>query len=303
MPSMASYVLRFFILRMNILSGRNASLPDLRRRTDSAARLLRTPGGVSVQKVLAGTVPAEWLVPRGAPEDRVLLYVHGGAFVFCSLATHRALAARLALAGGTPALSVDYRLAPEHPFPAAMEDCLSAYRWLLQRGVPSKRIVVAGDSAGGNLALVLLLALRQAGDPLPAAAVCLSPVTDLAWTGESLRTKADIDPVFPRRTSRSLSSDIDSGYIGSEDPRNPLISPLYADLRGLPPILLHVGEDEVLLDDSMRLAERVRAAGGQARVAIWPHMWHVFQVYAPFLPEACQSIRQIGDFIKEIQSA
>jgi epsilon-lactone hydrolase len=296
MSSMASHVLRFFIRRMNSLNGKNTSIPELRRRTDAAARLLRPPGGISIQKVPAGTVPAEWVIPKGAPEDRVLLYFHGGAFIFCSLNTHRALVARLAIAGGTRALSVDYRLAPEHPFPAAMEDCLSAFRWLVERGVPPRRIVVAGDSAGGNLALVLLLALREAGDPLPAAAVCLSPVTDLAWTGESIRSKAEIDPIFPGGSSLSLSA-----YIGAQDPRQPLISPLYADLSGLPPILLHVGEDEILLDDSVRLAGRVRDAGGQATVVVWPHMWHVFQVFAPFLPEARRSIETIGKYIEDMQ--
>jgi len=286
---------------MNFLNEKNLSIPEMRRRTDSAAGLLRPPRGVKIDRISAGTVPAERLIPQGAPGDRVLLYFHGGGFIFCSLTTHRALIARLAMAGGTPAVSVDYRLAPEHPFPAALDDCLEAYRWLLEYGISPRRIIVAGDSAGGNLALVLLLALRQAGDPLPAAAVCLSPATDLAWTGESFRTKVKIDPVFPTGSSSPLSSRIETGYIGSEDPRNPLISPLYGDWYGMPPILLHVGEDEILLDDSVRLADRVRAAGGQATVVVWPRMWHVFQVFAPFLPEAGQSIRQIGEFINAMQ--
>jgi epsilon-lactone hydrolase len=301
MPSLQSRFLRFFIRRMNFLSGKNVSIPEMRRRTDSSAGLLRPPRGVSIQSISAGTVPAEWLIPQGAPQDRVFLYFHGGGFIFCSLKSHRALVSRLAIAGGTRAVSVDYRLAPEHPFPAALEDCLEAYRWTVQSGISPRRIVVAGDSAGGNLALVLLLALRQAGDPLPAAAVCLSPVTDMAWTGDSMRTKAGVDPIFPEGASSPLGSSIHSDYIGSEDPRNPLISPLYGDWRGMPPILLHVGEDEVLLDDSVRLAERVRAAGGMAEIVIWPGMWHVFQAMTPFLPEADQSIRQIGEFITDIQ--
>jgi monoterpene epsilon-lactone hydrolase len=157
---------------------------------------------------------------------------------------------------------------------------------------------VGGDSAGGNLALALLLALRRDGGPLPAAAVCLSPATDLAWTGESFKSKLGIDPIFPKGSSSSLSSRIETGYIGREDPRNPLISPLYGDWRGMPPILLHVGSDEVLLDDSTRLADRVRAAGGKADIVVWPGMWHVFQTFAPFLPEANRSIDQIGKFIR-----
>jgi acetyl esterase/lipase len=301
MPSIRSRGLRFFIRNFNFLSSEGGSLPEIRRRTDFFASLLRTPPGVSVRKISAGTAPAEWLIPGGAPEDRALLYFHGGGFIFCSLKTHRALVARLALAGGTRAVSVDYRLAPEHPFPAALEDCLAAYRTLVQSGISPRRIVVAGDSAGGNLALALLLALRESGDPLPAAAVGLSPATDLAWTGESFRTKNGIDPLFPKGASSPLASQIQTDYVGSENPRNPLISPLYGDWRGMPPILLHVGEDEVLLDDSRRLVERVREAGGRAEVVVWPGMWHVFQAFAPFLPEANQSIRQIGEFIKEMQ--
>ena len=276
------------------------SVAEMRRRTDASARLLRLPRGFSIEKISAGGVPAEWIIPPGAPADRVLLYFHGGGFLFGSLDSHRVLVARLAAAGGTRALLVDYRLSPEHPFPAAPDDCLAAYRWLVRSGFSPRRIVVAGDSAGGNLALVLLLALRAAGDPLPAAAVCLSPATDMAWTGNSMRTKSGIDPIFPKGATSPLGLSIHSDYIGSEDPRNPLISPLYGDWRGMPPILLHVGEDEVLLDDSARLADRVREAGGQATLVVWPGMWHVFQVFAPFLPEAKQSIQQIGAFLKGI---
>jgi epsilon-lactone hydrolase len=273
----------------------------MRRKTDSAVWMMAPPRRVSIQKISAGSVPAEWLIPEGATEGRMLLYIYGGAFVFCSLATHRGLAARLAIAGGTRALSVDYRLAPEHPFPAALDDCQEAYRFAVRSGFSPRRIVVGGDSAGGNLTLALLLALRKAGEPPPAAAVCLSPVTDLAWTGESSRTNAKIDPIFPERISQYLPKIIESGYIRSEDPRNPLISPLYGDWSGMPTILLHVGEDEILLDDSLRLAEHVRGAGGKAEVVIWPHMWHVFQIFAPCLPEANQSIAQIGAFIREMQ--
>jgi monoterpene epsilon-lactone hydrolase len=265
MSSVQSRVLRFFIQRLNLLGWGSESVPEMRRKTDSATWMLRSPRGVSIEKFSAGSVPAEWLIPEGAPQDRILFYIHGGAFVFCSLDTHRGLTARLAAAGGTRVLSVDYRLAPEHPFPAALEDCLEAYRFAVRSGISPRRIVVAGDSAGGNLTLALLLALRKAGDPLPGAAVCLSPVTDLAWTGESFRTKAKIDPLFPERISQSLCEMIQSGYIRSEDPRNPLISPLFGDWRGMPPILLHVGEDEVLLDDSLRLRQ-----GGSRHLA--PHV-------------------------------
>jgi monoterpene epsilon-lactone hydrolase len=301
MPSLQSRILRFFIRRMNILNRTDLSLAELRRIVDSSAVLLRTPMGVTVRSGRVGDVPGEWIVPRSASDDRVLLYFHGGGFLFCSPATHRAMIARLAKAAGTPAFSVDYRLAPEHPFPAALEDCTAAYRGLLRSGIPARRIVVAGDSAGGNLALVLLLALRKAGGEPPAAAVGLSPVTDFTFSGQSSRKKAGIDPIFPAGSSRSLSMEILDGYVGSGDVSNELISPLLGDWHGMPPILLHVGEDEVLLDDSVRLAKRVRASGSRAECVVWDGMWHVFQVFAPFLPEANRSIAQIGAFIREIQ--
>jgi monoterpene epsilon-lactone hydrolase len=298
MPSLRSRMVKFVIQNTNIMNGKHGTVAETRRMTDSAARLLRPPGGVAIHKARAGGVPGEWIIPQDAPADRALLYMHGGGFVFGSLVTHRALIARLAISAGTRAFSVDYRLAPEHPFPAALDDSLEAYRSLIRDGIQPKRIIVAGDSAGGTLALALILSLQKEGASLPAAAVCISPVTDMVWTGSSMRTKAGIDPIFTEGGSSPLGSSIHTDYIGSEDPRNPLISPLYGDMRGMPPVLLHVGEDEVLLDDSVRLAERVRAAGGHAELVVWDGLWHVFQVFAPFVPEATQSIRQIGEFIK-----
>jgi monoterpene epsilon-lactone hydrolase len=300
MQSIRSRILKFAIRNTSVMNGKSGTIAELRRMTDVAARLLRSPRGVAIQKAQAGTVPGEWIVPKDAPADRVLLYMHGGGFIFGSLATHRALIARLAMAAGVRAFSVDYRLAPEHPFPAALDDSLAAYRGLVNNGIAPDKIIVAGDSAGGTLALALILSLKNEGAPLPAAAVCISPVTDMLWTGSSMRTKAGIDPIFPEGGSSPLGTSIHSHYIGSEDPRNPMISPLYGDMHGMPPVLFHVGGDEVLLDDSARLAERVRAAGGQAELVVWSGMWHVFQVFAPFVPEATQSIRQMGQFIRRV---
>ncbi|MBN1437895.1 MAG: alpha/beta hydrolase [Anaerolineales bacterium] len=301
MPSLRSRIVRFFIRRTGFMSMSGVSIPEIRRRTEAGARLLPVPRGVAVRPAAVGGVPGEWLLPDGAPADRALLYIHGGGFLFCSPATHRGIVALLARTAGTRAFLPDYRLAPEHPFPAALDDSLAACRGLMQSGFGPGRIVVAGDSAGGNLTLALMLALKAAGDPLPAAAVCLSPVTDMAWTGESMRTKRGINPIFPGGKDAPLAVSVRTDYVRSEDPRNPLISPLYGDLRGLPPILLHVGGDEILLDDSVRLAERVRAAGGSAELAVWEGMWHVFQAAAPFVPEANQSIRQMAGFIRRVQ--
>ncbi|MGB7538860.1 MAG: alpha/beta hydrolase [Anaerolineales bacterium] len=300
MPSFRSRTVRFAIRNSNFMNGKSGTIAEQRGMTDVAARLLRTPGGVAIQKARAGTVPGEWIVPKDSPADRALLYMHGGGFIFGSLATHRALIARLADSAGIRAFSVEYRLAPEHPFPAALDDSLEAYRGLVQDGITPDKIIVAGDSAGGNLALALILSLKKAGDALPAAAVCISPVTDMLWTGSSMRTKAGVDPIFPEGGSSPMGTSIHADYIRSADPRDPLISPLYGDMRGMPPVLLHVGEDEVLLDDSARLAERVRAAGGHAELVVWSGMWHVFQVFAPFVPEAAQSIRQMGEFIRTL---
>lgn len=201
--------------------------------------------------------------------------------------------AHICQAAASRALAVEYRLAPEDPFPAALEDCLAAYRWLLKSGTSPQQIVVAGDSAGGNLTLTTLMALRDAGDPLPAAAVCISPMTDLAGTGESFSTNKD--PLLTTRFALSMAR----YYAGGQDPRLPLISPHYGSLHEFPPLLIHVGEDEILLSDSMRLADNARADGVEVRLVIWPKMWHVWHAFVPYLPEAQQAVAEIGAFIGE----
>jgi acetyl esterase/lipase len=191
-------------------------------------------------------------------------------------------------------LLIEYRLAPEHVFPAALEDALTAYRWLLANGTKPEHIVIGGDSAGGGLAMALLTTLRDKGDPLPAGAVLLSPWTDVAGTGESMTTHAEIDPWL----SSAAFNFVAPLYAGAEDIRNPLISPVFADLHGLPPLYIHVGTDEILLNDSTRLAERAKAVGVTAHLQVWEGMWHVFQAFAYTLPEGQQAIDQIGEFIR-----
>jgi acetyl esterase/lipase len=290
-------VFRFLLRRAKNLVTEGDHLSAVRRRMEALGRLQPLPPGVRVFPAEGCSVRAEWIVPNGAARERVILYIHGGAFVACSPVTHRPLVARLTQAARVRALSLDYRLAPEHPFPAPLEDCLSAYRWLLANGFSPRSIVVGGDSAGGNLTLALLIALRDSGEPLPAGAFCLSPVTDMTATGGSRQTKAEVDPIF---SNLSDAGRMIEPYWQGRDPRNPLISPMYADLRGLPPLLLHVGEDEILLDDSVLFAERARAAGVDARVVVWPGMWHVFQAFFMFVPEAQESIEQIGEFIQGV---
>ncbi len=298
-PSIDQRIFRFILHRAKnlVLEPHNVNL--VRHRMEALARLQPVTHEVAIRPVSTASVSGEWIIPRGSVPDRVILYIHGGAFMTCSPTTHRPMVARLAVVSHSPALSVKYRLAPEHPFPAALEDCLSVYRWLLGRGIPPRSIVVGGDSAGGNLALTLMLALRSAGDPLPAAAVLLSPVTDMTASGGSRVSKAHIDPIFSNLAHNDL---LIEPYWRNHDPHDPLISPIYADLHGLPPLLFHVGEDEILLDDSTRMVERALAAGVDAKVVIWPHMWHVFQAFSMFVAEGQESLGQIGEFIRTMQA-
>jgi acetyl esterase/lipase len=242
----------------------------------------------------AGGVRAEWLDQPGVATDLVVLYFHGGFYRAGSLDSHRHLAAGIATASGARALTVDYRLAPEHRFPAAVEDATAAYRWLLASGVAPSQTVMAGDSAGGGLVVATMVSLRDAGQPLPAAGVLLSPWTDLSLSGESWRTKANADLIIDIGEARQAAP----LYLGDADPRTPLASPLFAELAGLPPLLIQVGSDEVLLSDATELALRARAAGGDASLEVWDGMGHVWHFVASFLPEGKHAIDRIGDFIR-----
>ncbi|MDQ6673940.1 MAG: alpha/beta hydrolase [Chloroflexota bacterium] len=273
----------------------NPALPPgvRRRRMDRLIGAAPLPRGTRVEPVMAGSVPAEWIVPPGVETDAVLLYLHGGGYAAGSFATHRLVAEKVAQAASTRALLPAYRLAPEHRFPAAVDDALAVYRWLIQdHGADPARVVVAGDSAGGGLTIALAVSVRDAGKPLPAALVCISPWTDLAGTGASMRTKAGIDPCFTPEDLRLQARE----YLGDADPMQPLASPLYADLCGLPPLLAQVGEDEVLLDDARRLVERAQAAGVDATLEVWPGLWHIFATQGTF-PESRQAMQRLGSFL------
>jgi acetyl esterase/lipase len=265
------------------------------RRAATASVASQPPAGTIVDLVDAGGVPAEWVVAAGAGGDRVLLYLHGGAYQIGSPATLRYMIAQLSAAAKARVLSVDYRLAPEHPFPAAVDDAVAAYRWLLAKGTDPAVIAFAGDSAGGGLALGTLVALRDAREPLPAVAVVMSPWTDLALTGESLQTRAAVDVMIkPAGMAETAAT-----YLAGQDPRHPYASPLYADLRGLPPVLIHVGDAEVILDDSTRFAARARDHGVDVTLVIWDEMPHVWHAFAGLLPEADQAIERIGSWLAE----
>jgi epsilon-lactone hydrolase len=254
------------------------------------------PPNVQVQAVTAGTRPAEWVSAAGAASEKVLLYLHGGGYQLGSCQAYRLLAATLSQVIGWRLLVLDYRLAPEHPFPAAVEDATAAYSWLLATGIKPEQIMLAGDSAGGGLALATLISLRDAGAALPAGALLFSPWTDLALTGTSWQANEEQDFLV----SRAFSLEQRQAYLGERDPRTPLASPLYADLRGLPPLLIQVGSEEVLLDDATRLAERARAAGVKVTLHIAEGMWHVWHMTAAvrLFPEGKAAFDQIADFVQ-----
>jgi len=251
----------------------------------------KVPASVRISSAALGGVPGEWLEgPKSG--SIVLLYLHGGGYFGCSAETHRAITSTFALQGFR-VYAPDYRLAPENKFPAAIDDAVAVYRALLRAGRAAQSIVVSGESAGGGLVLSLMLALRASAIPLPASAAIFSPWTDLAATGDSVRTNA-------RRCAMFSGTDIAPSaryYLGDTDPRNPLASPLYADLSGLPPLLIHVGADEVLRDDSTRLAERAHAAGVSVELKIWPVVPHAWQIAPHLIPEGRQSLREAAAFL------
>jgi len=250
---------------------------------------------VRSEKADAGGVPGEWIAAPGADDQRVVLYLHGGGYMIGSVNTHRDMIGRISRAAGARALAIDYRLAPENPFPAAVEDAVTAYRWLLAEGADPARLVIAGDSAGGGLTVAALVALRDAGEPLPAAGVCISPWVDMEGLGESMTSRAEVDPMIQREMMLQSAK----AYLAGADPRSPLAAPIYADLKGLPPLLVHVGTSETLLDDSTRLAERARAAGVDVTLEAWDQMIHVWHFFAAMLPEGQQAIDRIGEYIRE----
>jgi epsilon-lactone hydrolase len=260
------------------------------------------PGWCLIERYGPDDAPmrGEWLLPNTSTmfDEPVttILYLHGGGYYFCSPQTHRSLVFALARRSRARIFSLDYRLAPECPFPAALDDALAAYRWLVADGVSPRTIVIAGDSAGGGLALATLLALRDAGDPLPAGGLLFSPWTDLAATGASIASNDGRDPMFVGAAIGRAAK----LYLGDADPRNPRASPVYGRFDGLPPLFIQVGDTEVLLDDSTRVADRARAAGVAVDLEIWPNMPHVFQMFAPFMPEANRALDRAASFIRSI---
>ncbi|MEW6777731.1 MAG: alpha/beta hydrolase, partial [Bdellovibrionota bacterium] len=243
----------------------------------------------------AGPVSCEWVTAEGASGDKTIFYLHGGGYCLGSVESHRHMISYLSDAAGARALSVDYRLAPEHPHPAAVEDAVSAYQWLLKQGTDPEQIVIGGDSAGGGLTVATLVALRDKKIPLPAGAVCLSPWVDLEGVGESMTSKAGVDPMVQKDGLDRLAA----YYLAEHHPQTPLAAPLHADLSGLPPMLIHVGTHETLLDDSLRLADRAKKAGVDVTLEPWEEMVHVWHFFAPIVPESMKGIARLGEYIRQ----
>jgi epsilon-lactone hydrolase len=246
------------------------------------------------EKLTIAGVSAEWFRREDAAHGPVILYLHGGGYGLGSVETHRDLVARVCRSSRASALAIDYRLAPEHKFPAQLDDAMAAYRWLMQQGIDPRRMVVAGDSAGGGLAIALLVKLRDSGMPLPAAGVCLSPWVDLEGTGASMDENDRYDYI-----SRRAINQYRKRFVDDRDVRHPLAAPLYAELHRLPPVLVQAGSAEVLLDDSRRIVDKLRAAGVDVTFRVWEDMIHVWQLFAFMVPQGSAAIDEIGDFIRE----
>jgi acetyl esterase/lipase len=239
-------------------------------------------------------VPAEWVSAADVDASRAILFLHGGGYAIGSLNTHRHLAFDVSAASGARVLLLDYRLAPEHPFPAAVDDAATAWRWLLKQGLVNNKLAIAGDSAGGGLTIATLVNLRDQKLGLPACAVAISPWVDLEGVGTSMTARSEQDPMV-QKPGLSWMADM---YLAGKDARTPLAAPLHADLSGLPPVLVQVGTAETLLDDATRIAERLHRAGGEVKLSVWPNMLHVFPLFAPILSEGMDGCREIGRFIK-----
>ncbi|MCX7924078.1 MAG: alpha/beta hydrolase [Clostridia bacterium] len=290
------HLLKFKLKKEIIDWSKHESILKFRQQVEEGAgKFGKLPEDIKVSSVNVGSLYAEWILPaQSTTKDKVILYFHGGGYVSGTCCSHRAITAKFVKGSGIGALLFEYRLAPEHPYPAALEDSLAAYRWLLDQDVDPSRIVFVGDSGGGGLCLATLLAIRDQGIPLPSAAVAYSPITDFKCTGESYRTKAKVC-LSPEGMGAALAKH----YSGDKDPGLPYISPLYGDLQGLPPLLIYAGEDETLCDDAVRFAEKADKAGGNVTLRIGKGLFHCYPAMAPLFPEATQAMEEICSFVNK----
>jgi len=294
MISLRARLVRFMSREYFKRVGPDSDVAELRKSWDEIAGRLKVAPGVRLREASVGGVRCEWLLPAGCDESKVLLYLHGGAYLLGSARTHRRMVSFIAKAAGMRALLPDYRLAPEHPFPAALEDAIAVFSSLLAAEIPPQNIAIGGDSAGGGLAMATLMSARDAAEPMPAAACLLSPWLDLACEGETVESRGGLDPWF----RAADMPEIVRRYCDPKDIRNPLVSPVYGDAFGMPPTLIQVGDHEILLSDSTRMTDRISAAGGEVLLQVWPGMWHVWQYFIGQMPESRRAIDQIGKFLQ-----
>ena len=277
----------------------DSNVVAVRRLFEKVQARKRVAKNVTVREAVIEGIACEWLIPDGCEDAPILYYLHGGAYLMGSPATHRQMLSFIARESGVRALLPDYALAPENPYPAGLNDCLAVYRGLLAAGANAKHILIGGDSAGGGLALATLLSLREAGDDLPAAVVLLSPWLDLTASGESMQTRAKKDPWFRPDDLKEVAR----MYCPDGDLADPLLSPVFADAARLPETLIQVGDHEILLSDSIRLADNISASGGKVTLQVWPEMWHVFQFFVGQMPESKRAIRDMAKFIRDTLAA
>ncbi|HEX2960561.1 MAG TPA: alpha/beta hydrolase [Ignavibacteriales bacterium] len=303
MPSFQSRIFRFILKHRHLLRFElkrkdvfdfNTSIPKFREDCEKGARMFgKLPEGIEVTPLKIQDIKAEWISPSGVKKDKVIFYTHGGGYVSGSCSDHRGVVSRLVKDTNIPALLFEYRLAPEHPFPGAIEDSVTAYKWVLNQGVSHSDVIIVGESAGGGLCLATLLALKEEKIPLPSAAVAISPWTDLKCTGESYRTKNEVS-VAPLNSWTVFGK----YYCGDNDAAHPLISPLYGDLHGLPPLLLQAGTDDELFDDSVQFVEKAMAAGVDVTFRRGEGMLHCYPFLPAFIPEAKEAMEEVISFIK-----
>ena len=293
-----SFKSRFWrtILRA-IFKNKKLSIAELRANGVKNSKMLgEVSKNITVEKINMEGIQAEWLIPFSSStrSEKVILYLHGGGYVTGSIEDHRMMCGLLANATGTKVLIPEYRLAPEHPFPAALDDALKVYQWLLDQGYSSANMIIAGDSAGGGLSIATVLALKEKSGSLPAAVVCLSPWADLALTGQSHTTKAKAEAIL----NKDVLHEWALCYTDESNLTNPLVSPVHGDFHGFPPLLIQVGSEEILLDDSTLLAEKARSAGVDVTLKIWDGMWHVWQALGDLIPENKKTFEEIGEFVQ-----
>jgi monoterpene epsilon-lactone hydrolase len=294
-PSLMARAAALFcrVLLKRPLMGKRLDLPFARRRLELPSRLPQfPPRGLRVERSTEPLLKGEWLIPEDTAPRRTLLYLHGGGYFACSPRTHRSVAAHLAVRARARVISLDYRLAPEHPFPAALDDAVAAVRALRAQGVDHHALGIAGDSAGGGLALATLMALRDAGDPVPGAAALFSPWTDLAATGESLKRNADSEAMLPVHLVREAGM----LYAGSAPLEHPYVSPFYGEFKGLPSLLILASDSEILLDDTLRVVQKAREAGVAVECEVWREMIHAWPVATPLVREARDAVAAAGAY-------